>query len=152
LRLCTITPLDRPVVELAMNAYLSILAPGVAKLDARPFFSGRRNIGWMTLDTGAIALFEARPGCLDAHLLCSPAYRGKLALRFGRAAVCAAFTYTDVRAITAEIPRDNKPSRLVCRAIGGIPFAESVDCFGRPCTRYILERRTWEASLAASPA
>ena len=143
---------DRATVEAALNRYIGILAPGMRRLDADPFFYAPDNFGYMTLDYRALALFSADVDfTYQAHLLCESPYRGKRAVEFGRAAVAALFTRRDAPAITAEIPRENKHSRLVCRAIGGTPFADSVDCFDRPCIRYILTRATWEASLAESP-
>ena len=148
-----ITPADRPLVEKQLNDYAETLAPGIGPLSAGPFFSDPGNIGFRSHGGAAVALFaQTAPHAYDAHLILSPPWRGVWAIAFGAQAVTAVFTERGASVITACIPRVNRPSRLVCRAIGGKPFADTVDNLGRPCVLYRLERAQWAALSAVSPA
>jgi hypothetical protein len=141
---------DRFLVEAALNRYRDILAPGVGRLNADPFYIGPYNIGVATGDDRALALFShLGRDVYEAHLICDEPWRGKEAVRFGAAAVGLVFTARDASAIAACIPELNRQSRRVCRAIGGKPVADTIDSLGRRCIRYRLERAAWEASLAA---
>ena len=143
-------PGHRAVVEDALNSYIPILAPGVARLNADPFFASLANVGYATPDFGALAFFTAlRPNVFDAHLLCGHGWRGSRALAFARAALDTIFTDEEAYVIVATIPNENLPSRRICRALGGIPIADTVDPFGRPCKQYALERSEWVKLSAA---
>lgn len=132
-----------------LNRHLRTLAPGFKSLNANPFYSECRNVGFVSNDEYAYALFEWREnGVYYAHLLCDWPWRGKRAIAFGCEAVCRVFTDHSARVIFAVIPRENLASRIVCRAIGGTPFADTADMFGRPCKVYRLGRGQWERSSA----
>jgi hypothetical protein len=150
LLLRVLRPFDRSLVEDALNRYLEVLAPGVGRLNAEPFYANPDNVGLATGDDRALALFSyLGHDVYEAHLICDEPWRGKEAVRFGAAAVGLVFTACNASAIAACIPELNRRSRRVCRAIGGTPVADTIDSLGRRCIRYRLERATWEASLAA---
>lgn len=148
--LIPISPRDKDWVDASLNRYGYVLAPGVSELDSTPFFQLRRNAGWRTGDRCAFSLFQARPdGVYDAHLLCDQPWRGAMAVEFSRRSVAALFTGRPAKCITATIPLENRASRRVCRATGGIPVADTVDPLGRPCKIYRLERARWVQFSAA---
>lgn len=127
-----------------------MLAPDYDSLDPDPFYENPANVGVMLADGSAFALFEALgDGVYDAHLICDEDCRGAKALDFGRAAVAYVFTTLGAACMVAHIPLENRSSRRVCRAIGGIPVADTVDVTGRRCKKYVLERDKWDQSSAA---
>lgn len=150
-KLRVVTERDRPVLEYMLNEHVAMLAPSYLKLNANPFYAKPRNVGFITPDDFALALFESIDDLVyGAHLICDPPWRGAAAIAFGRAAVGRVFTDHGAKAILAEVPRENRASRIVCRAIGGIPGADTADENGRPCILYRLAREAWEQSSAAS--
>lgn len=143
-----VIPGDRKMIEFLMNAHIKGLAPGLLRLSADPFYANKGNVGYCDDEGMNFVLFEQLGGHrYGAHLLC---VRGAVAL--GRQAVAAIFTVHGAAAIQSEIPRSNLRSRVVCRAVGGIPTADTVDAFGRPCKLYKLSAKRWAALSGASRA
>lgn len=66
--------------------------------------------------------------------------RGKAARAMGQWCCSALFDYTPAVAIVGLVPLENKPARIMARAIGCRPVGRSVDVLGRACTRYVMER------------
>jgi hypothetical protein len=133
--------MDRKVTLAEFNALVNAYpgVDGVGTLDGYDFYFDSENL--IVGDaSGIVALEYAGRGVYVWHWVCSPAVRGKAALVLGRRAIKAAFTDQKVKSIRGSTPRDNRAARLMNRALGARPIGESIDCFGRRCVDYLLER------------
>ncbi len=118
------------------------IAPGHTRVDLKAFFERTGNL--MVGDWRGVVLFiYLGEGLYAAHWLFDPAYRGTHALRAIREAFCALFTYREAVAITGLVPRENRASCAMARALGCRRMGVSHDTHGRSCNSYIMERTTW---------
>lgn len=145
-----VTPKDFDALTDIMNEFVDVLAPGVGRIDAKPFFALPGNVGFKTADSNGFVVFNylGYKGVYAGHLLCRPKLTRPIEV--GRAGVALMFTHWRASVISALIPKANRASRVAFRAIGGTPIGDSVDNLGRPCIAYALRRVEWDKSLAQS--
>lgn len=119
------------------------VAPGFPLMDYGTFFDNPRNV--MTEHKHGIALFiYIGNGDFDGHFLFGPNLRGKDAVSAAQAMINDIFTVHHANSILGKTPVENRPARLVSRALGFIPYGRgSVDTFNRPCVDYVLSRNEW---------
>lgn len=121
---------------------LAGVAPGYLRLDMGAFFDRPGNFLFGD-DRGLVLFGDLGNGVFDVHYLFTSSLRGRAALLTIKEAFSALFTYHNARAITGAIPRENRASRAMTRALGCSPTGISVDSQGRDCINYVLERATW---------
>lgn len=127
---------------------LPYMAPSYWRVDMSGFFDRPGNL--IVGDARGVVLFaNAGNGLYEVHYMLTSSLRGPAALARIKEAFNALFTYRDATAIVGSTPRENRAARAMNRALGGRPIGESTDTQGRPCTTYILERKTWAASSGA---
>ena len=66
--------------------------------------------------------------------------RGKNARTVAQWMCRAVFDYTPAAGIVGLVPCEHRAARVMSRAIGCRPVGESVDCHGRSCITYLMER------------
>ncbi len=121
---------------------LPFIAPGYVSVDLRAFFDRPGNL-MVGNALGVILFGNLGDGIYSCHFLLTNKLRGPDACRAIKMAFSSLFTYKDCIAITGLIPRENRASRAMVRALGCRPIGEISDMYGRPCISYMLERKTW---------
>lgn len=118
------------------------VAPGFTSVDLSDFFDrpGNLMLGNML---GVVLFAELGEGVWSTHFLFTDSLRGPDALRAIKLAFNSLFTYRNCVAITGLIPRENRASRAMVRALGCRLIGHATDSHGRPCNSYIMERATW---------
>lgn len=124
------------------------VAPGRARVDVSHFNVPGSMVFGDELGCVVFRPVEEHPGIYELHYLFTEAKRGKDALTLIRNAFRVMFTERDATAICGAVPREHRASRVMSRALGGLPFGSHTDSFGRPCIVYMLERKSWATSLA----
>lgn len=127
---------------------LAGVAPGYLRLDMSHFFERPGNVMFGD-DRGVVLFGDYGDHTFDMHYLFTSSCRGRAAHLAIKEAISALFTYHNARAITGAIPRENRASRAMTRALGCRPTGVSVDSQGRDCITYVLERATWVISSGA---
>lgn len=118
------------------------VAPGFKSVDLSNFFNHPGNL--MLGNVRGVVLFaELGEGLWSTHFLFTSSLRGPDALRAIKMAFNSLFTYRNCVAITGLIPRENRASRAIVRALGCRLIGHTVDQHGRACNSYIMERATW---------
>lgn len=118
------------------------VAPGFSHVDLSDFFNRPGNL--MLGNVLGVVLFgELGEGLYSTHFLFTSSLRGADALRAIKMAFSSLFTYRDCVAITGLIPRENRASRAMVRALGCRLMGQTVDAHGRACNSYIMERARW---------
>lgn len=118
------------------------IAPGHEVVDLADFFQRPGNL--MLGDArGVVCFINLGEAIYGVHWIFAPGHRGQYALRTIREAFSALFTYREAVAITGLIPRENRASCAMARALGCRRIGESKDFSGRPCFSYIMERSKW---------
>lgn len=129
------------------------VAPGRDHFDASDFFLNPNNL-LLGNKKGLVAFVCLGEGFYSCHILLTESIRGRDALTALRMSFTSLFTLRECVAITGLIPRENRASRAIVRALGCRPVGSAKDAFGRSCMSYIMERGTWETlsgdSLGAS--
>lgn len=116
--------------------------PRILRLNLADFFLNPDNI--MLGDARGLVLFMPLGSAIwEVHFLLTSSLRGPKALHAIRTAFGALFTWRDAICITGAIPRENRASRAMVRALGCRPIGVSTDTHGRDCINYIMERKTW---------
>lgn len=118
------------------------IAPGYLRVDLTDFFARTGNL-MLGNDKGLVLFINLGEGFYACHWLLTSSLRGADALRVIREAFSTLFTLRDCVAITGLIPRENRASRVMARALGCRPIGEAQDFSGRSCTSYIMERARW---------
>lgn len=113
--------------------------PNVESLDLTPLALAPGTVIVFKDDHNAGLFFPYAATVWEGHYLFST-LRGREARDFAKQAVRMAFDYSPAAAIIGQVPKAHKAARVMSRAIGCRPLDESVDCLGRACIRYILER------------
>lgn len=92
-------------------------------------------------DDGNAGLFFPYPHTqlYEGHYLFST-LRGRNARIVAQWMTQAVFDYTPAAGIVGLVPREHRAARVMSRAIGCKPVGESVDCHGRSCITYLMER------------
>lgn len=123
---------------------LPVIAPGFSLIDASSFFDNPRNV-LLEHPHGVSVWFYKGGGVFDGHFLFGDKLRGKKALVAARGMLNRVFTEHCAETILGQTPRDNRPARVVSRALGFVPYGSgSVDSFNRPCVDYVLTRTEWQ--------
>ncbi len=118
------------------------VAPGYDHVDLTDFFDRPGNL--MLGNIMGVVLFGAMgEGLYSTHFLFTSSLRGRDALHAIRLAFNSLFTYRDCVAITGLIPRENRASRAMVRALGCRLIGHATDSHGRACNSYIMERGRW---------
>lgn len=118
------------------------VAPGHTDVDLSQFFDRPGNL-MVGNERGVILFGDLGEGLYSCHLLFTSRLRGSDALRAIKIAFSDLFTYKNCVAITGLIPRENRASRAMVRALGCRLIGQTVDLHGRSCNSYLLERKTW---------
>lgn len=118
------------------------VAPGCDHFDASPFFTNPNNL-LLGNEKGLVAFVCLGEGFYSCHILLTESLRGRDAMTALRMSFTALFTLRECVAITGLIPRENRASRAMVRALGCRPIGSSKDAHGRACISYIMERGTW---------
>lgn len=119
---------------------LANLHPGADMLDLTPLALAPHTFIAFYDDLNAGLFFPHGRGMQwEGHFLFAT-LRGKAARAMGQWCCSALFDYTPAVAIVGLVPLENKPARIMARAIGCRPVGRSVDVLGRACTRYVMER------------
>ena len=114
--------------------------PGADTLDLTPLALAPHTFIAFYDDLNAGLFFPHGRGMQwEGHFLFAT-LRGKAARAMGQWCCSALFDYTPALAIVGLVPLENKPARIMARAIGCRPVGRSVDVLGRACTRYVMER------------
>ncbi len=150
-----LSPLDDRETQIALlnllvnqPEVLPHMAPGYWRVDMRGFFDRPGNL--IVGDAHGVVLFAPMgDGKYEAHYMLTSSLRGRDRFQRIKEAFTALFTYRDAVAIVGAIPRENRASRVMSRALGCRPIGEKVDSQGRPAIIYILERKTWATLLGA---
>lgn len=130
---------------------LARVAPGYQDVDMSGFFKNPKSL--MFGDEHGLVIFGyIGDGLYEGHYLLTNTADRRKAFSLMRKAIRAVFTEHHATAINGATPRDNLTARMVNRALGFHPVGETTDTMGRPCIRYRLERKLWEALSAASLA
>lgn len=118
------------------------IAPGSTSIDLTEFL---QRPGSLTIgdERGVVCFINMGEAFYSAHWLFAPRFRGAHALNTIKAAFSSLFTYREAVAITGLIPRENRASCVVARALGCRRIGESKDFHGRSCISYIMERSRW---------
>jgi hypothetical protein len=125
-------------------AILDAVAPGFETIDASAFFDNPRNV-MLEHPHGIAVFFYKGAGVYDGHYLFGPNLRGKAAIEVAKSMLSTLFTSYGALTILGQTPRENRPARMVTRALGFLPYGNgSVDTFNRPCVDYVLTRERWE--------
>jgi hypothetical protein len=115
------------------------------------FLQQRNNI--MLGDERGVALFFGKgAGVYQGHYLFTEALRGRAALLRAKEFLGDMFTTHGACVIKGTVPRSNRASRALTRALGFRPIGTSIDSFGRPCLDYTMDREPWVTLLATSLA
>lgn len=85
--------------------------------------------------------------CYAGHYMFTDTARRREIMSLCRRAITDVFTKHNASAIKGVTPRGNLGARAMNRALGLLPCGFTTDTAGRDCIRYILERKTWQASL-----
>lgn len=121
---------------------LPYVAPGYWRVDMADFFKRPGNL--MLGNSRGVVLFAPMgEGLYSCHFLFTGSMRGGDALAAIKLAFSSLFTYRDCVAITGLIPRENRASRAMARALGCRPIGCATDDLGRPCISYMMERTRW---------
>lgn len=118
------------------------VAPGADRVDLSAFFDKPDNL-MLGNELGVVLFGHMTEGFYCVHFLLTDALRGPDALRAIKLAFNSLFTYRNCVAITGLIPRENRASRAMVRAIGCRLIGQTTDAHGRACNSYIMERATW---------
>lgn len=118
------------------------VAPGFDHVDLSQFFERPGNL-LVGNELGVILFGDLGEGLYSCHFLLTNKLRGADKLRAIRMAFSSLFTYKNCVAITGLIPRENRASRAMVRALGCRLIGQTVDIYGRSCNSYMLERATW---------
>ena len=119
---------------------LTNLHPGADTLDLTPLALAPHTFIAFYDDLNAGLFFPHGRGMQwEGHFLFAT-LRGKAARAMGQWCCSALFDYTPAVAIVGLGPLENKPARIMARAIGCRPVGRSVDVLDRACTRYVMER------------
>ncbi len=118
------------------------VAPGADRVDLSRFFDNPGNL-MLGNALGVILFGYMTEGFYCAHFLLTDSLRGPDALRAIKMAFDSLFTYRNCVAITGLIPRENRASRAMVRALGCRQIGQALDQHGRACNSYIMERSTW---------
>lgn len=125
------------------------VAPGLDHVDMAAFFTNPRNL-MVGNSNGAVIFVHLGEGIYSCHILLTESLRGRDALTALRMAFTSLFTLRNCVAITGLIPRENRASRAMVRALGCRPIGSVTDENGRASISYIMERGTWATLLADS--
>lgn len=79
------------------------------------------------------------PGHYEGHYLFST-LRGRNARIVAQWMCRTVFDYTPAAGIVGQVPLEHRAARTMSRAIGCTPVGTSVDCHGRSCITYLMER------------
>lgn len=90
-------------------------------------------------DANAGLFFPHGKRLYEGHYLFAT-LRGKAARVVAQWMCRAVFDYTPAAGIIGQVPRRHRAARVMTRAIGCRPVGESVDCHGRSCITYLMER------------
>lgn len=118
------------------------VAPGADHVDLSGFFDRPGNI-MLGNELGVILFGHMTEGFYCVHFLLTDSLRGPDALYAIKMAFNSLFTYRNCVAITGLIPRENRASRAMVRALGCRQIGQALDQHGRACNSYIMERATW---------
>lgn len=121
---------------------LTQVAPGYANVDMAPFFTNPNNM-LVGNEHGVVIFIHLGEGIYSCHILLTETLRGRDALTALRMSFTALFTNRNCVAITGLIPRENRASRVIVRALGCRPIGSALDATGRASISYIMERGTW---------
>lgn len=121
---------------------LAQVAPGRASVDMSPFFTNPLNL-LVGNEHGVVIFIHLGEGFYSCHMLLTETLRGRDALTALRMSFTALFTNRNCVAITGLIPRENRASRAIVRALGCRPIGSALDATGRASISYIMERETW---------
>lgn len=127
---------------------LSWVAPGFDRVDLSAFFDRPGNL-MLGNALGVVLFSNMTEGLYSAHFLFTDRLRGPDALHAIKLAFSSLFTYRDCVAITGLIPRENRASRAMVRALGCRQMGQAIDAAGRACNSYIMERARWVTLLGA---
>lgn len=97
---------------------------------------------------GLILLVRDLCGQYEGHYLITDTADRRKMVKLARLAIAEAFTKHGASSIKGVTPRGNLGARALNRALGFTPTGLTTDTARRDCIRYILERETWQASLA----
>lgn len=123
---------------------LAVIAPGFDLLDASGFFDNPRNV-MLEHPHGISLFFYQSAGVYHGHYVFGDKLRGKAAIKAAKTMLNEVFTKYGAEVILGQTPSENRPARVVNRALGFIPYGSgSVDSFNRPCVDYVLTRKRWE--------
>lgn len=90
-------------------------------------------------EAGLFFPWKDDPRLYEGHYLFAH-YRGKAARLLASWFCQAVFDYTPATGIIGQVPLTHRAARVMSRAIGCKPVGESVDCHGRSCITYLMER------------
>ena len=90
-------------------------------------------------DLNAGLFFPHNKRLYEGHYLFAT-LRGKNARIVAQWMCRAVFDYTPAAGIVGQVPLAHRAARVMSRAIGCKPVGESVDCHGRSCITYLMER------------
>lgn len=121
---------------------LRMVAPGYEYVDMAPFFTNPNNV-LLGNENGVVIFVCLGEGIYSCHFLLTDRLRGRDALTAIKLSFTALFTMKDCVAITGLIPRENRASRAIARALGCRPIGSVKDIHGRSCISYIMERESW---------
>lgn len=127
---------------------LASVAPGFQRLDFSELYSATDSFAFY--EDGVLGLFTREDEGFEAHAVSLHTKPGKDAVSAAKRMLDRVFTVSGAPAIKARIPRENRASRVFCRATGFTPSGDCRDALGRECVMYTLERRAWEMLSAAS--
>ena len=128
-------------------AVLAHIAPGQPSIDLSGYVTPANEI---FLDGNNAGLFiHQGDGVFEPHWMFVSA-RGKVAKHFTVVAISALFDKHPAATIIGHVPKAHMVARVMARAIGCEPSAESVDPYGRSCIVYKMERTRWVDLWAAS--
>lgn len=127
------------------------IAPGRDGIDLAHFLDKPSTI-MVGDEHGIILLRRDLCGQYEGHYLLTDTSDRRKMMRLARSAIAEAFTKHGASSIKGVTPRENLGARAMNRALGLLPCGNTTDTAGRDCIRYILERKSWQASLGRQSA
>lgn len=121
------------------------VAPGYRWVDLSNFLENPKSLMFGN-EHGLVIFAYLGDAIYEGHYLMTNTMPANVAMPMFRRALAELFTKHNASAINGATPRGNKTARAVNRALGFRPVGFTHDTMGRECIKYLLERKTWEAS------
>jgi hypothetical protein len=130
---------------------LKQIAPGCKAVDLARYLDAPGTLLYGNED-GVLLFVRDIERRYEGHYMFTDTARRRDIVALCRRAITDVFTKHGASAIKGVTPRGNLGARAMNRALGLLPCGITTDTAGRDCIRYILERKSWQASLGRQSA